>query len=96
VSERAGLPYRYETFRDAWRRDATAAGIPASVWNRDLRAGGVTEARQAGAPIDDLRKTVGHSAASRTTAQVYDRAALEAARIPRARVGNRVKDKPGR
>jgi hypothetical protein len=96
VSERTSLPYRYETFRDAWRRDANAAGIPATVWNRDLRAGGVTEAREAGAPIDDVRKTVGHTAASRTTAQVYDRASLEAARrVSRARVGNRGKNKPG-
>ena len=55
------------------------AGIKTSVWNRDLRAAGVTEGRQAGAPNDDLAKQVGH-ANKRTTARVYDRDRLEAAR----------------
>jgi hypothetical protein len=49
------------------------------VWNRDLRAAGVTEGRQAGAPSDDLAKQAGH-ANKRTTARVYDRDQLEAAR----------------
>jgi hypothetical protein len=95
VSERTGLPYRHETFRHLWRRDAEAAGIPAVVWNRDLRAGGVTEAREAGASTDDVAKTAGHTD-RRTTARVYDRAALEAARrVARARVGNRQKNNSG-
>jgi integrase len=54
------------------------AGVPATVWNRDLRAGGITEARQAGAPTDDVAKTAGHSS-KRTTARVYDRDTLERA-----------------
>jgi integrase len=95
VAEHTGLPYRHETFRRAWRRDAQVAGIPRNVWNRDLRAGGVTEAREAGASTDDVAKTAGHTD-KRTTARVYDRAALEAARrVSRARVGNRHKNKPG-
>jgi hypothetical protein len=95
VSEQTGLPYRHETFRSSWRRDAMAAGIPDAVWNRDLRAGGVTEAREAGASTDDVAKTAGHTD-KRTTARVYDRAALEAARrVSRARVGNRTKNEPG-
>jgi hypothetical protein len=95
VAEHTGLPYRYETFRRAWRRDAEVAGIPRNVWNRDLRAGGVTEAREAGASTDDVAKTAGHTD-KRTTARVYDRAALEAARrVSRARVGNRHKNEPG-
>ena len=95
VAEHTGLPYRHETFRRAWRRDAQVAGIPRNVWNRDLRAGGVTEAREAGASTDDVAKTAGHTD-KRTTARVYDRAALEAARrVSRARVGNRHKNEPG-
>jgi integrase len=95
IAEHTGLPYRHETFRTAWRRDAKAAGIPREVWNRDLRAGGVTEAREAGASTDDVAKTAGHTD-KRTTARVYDRAALEAARrVARARVGNRQKNEPG-
>jgi integrase len=92
ISEQTGLPYRHQTFRRWWRLDATAAGIPNAVWNRDLRAGGVTEAREAGASTDDVAKTAGHTD-KRTTAKVYDRATLEAARrVARARVGNRQKN----
>jgi integrase len=79
VNPRTGLPYRHEYFRVLWRRCAEQAGIPASVWNRDTRAAGVTEGRQAGAPTDDLAKTAGHSN-KRTTARVYDRDRLQAAR----------------
>lgn len=79
VNPRTGLPYRQWHFRDLWRRCADAAGIDSAVWNRDLRAGGITEARQAGAPTDDVAKLAGH-ANKRTTARVYDRDTVEAAR----------------
>jgi hypothetical protein len=89
VNPRTGLPYRHEYFRVLWRRCAREAGIAASVWNRDLRAGGITEARQAGAPTDDVAKTAGHSS-KRTTAKVYDRDTLEAARrVAKARAAHR-------
>jgi integrase len=79
LNPRTGAPYKSETFRDLWRKAANRAGIKATVWNRDLRAAGVTEGRQAGAPSDDLAKQAGH-ANKRTTARVYDRDRLEAAR----------------
>jgi len=79
VNPRTGLPYRQEYFRDLWRRCATQAGISRAIWNRDLRAGGITEARQAAAPTDDVARTAGHSS-KRTTSRVYDRDTLEAAR----------------
>jgi hypothetical protein len=89
VNPRTALPYRHEYFRVLWRRCATQAGIASSVWNRDLRAGGITEARQAGAPTDDVAKTAGHSS-KRTTARVYDRDTLEAARrVAKARTAHR-------
>lgn len=89
VNPRTRLPYRHEYFRVLWRRCATQAGIASSVWNRDLRAGGITEARQAGAPTDDVAKTAGH-ANKRTTARVYDRDTLEAARrVAKARTAHR-------
>lgn len=92
VNPRTGLPYRQWYFRDLWRKVAGAAGIAPSVWNRDLRAGGITEARQAGAPTDDVAKTAGH-ADKRTTARVYDRDTLEAARrVAKARTAHRGKN----
>ncbi len=81
-----GKPYKQWYFRDLWRRCANAAGIDVSIWNRDLRAGGNTEAQRAGARLEDRKKVMGHSANSQMTAEVYDRDHLEAhRRIARAR-----------
>jgi integrase len=63
---RGGLPYSADTFQEAWRDVRKAAGIPKDIWNRDLRASGSTEARAACAPIDDVKKLMGHTARSET------------------------------
>jgi hypothetical protein len=60
VNPRTGLPYRHEYFRVIWNKVRERTGIRKEVWNRDTRAGAVTEGRQAGAPTDDLAKTAGH------------------------------------
>jgi hypothetical protein len=93
VNPRTRLPpYRQWYFREVWKRCAAAAGVSRTIWNRDLRAGGITEARQAGAPTDDVAKTAGHSS-KRTTARVYDRDTLEAARrVAKARAAHRSRD----
>jgi hypothetical protein len=93
VNPNTGLPYRQWYFRDLWRKCARLSGIPDTVWNRDLRAGGNTEGQRAGAPLDDRKKLMGHTAVSRVTAEVYDRDKLEAARrVSRARVAHRSKN----
>lgn len=73
-----GLPFAPMTFRDGFNADRSAAGLPKTVWARDLRASGITEARAGGVSLDDAAKVAGH-AGTRTTAMVYDRAVLEAA-----------------
>lgn len=78
VSAKTGLPYMQPTWAPAWRADATAAKIPAWIWNRDIRAGGNTEAQMAEVPIEDRARTAGHS--KRTNAEVYSRDTLEAQR----------------
>jgi hypothetical protein len=89
VNPRTGLPYRSWYFGEVWRRVRKITGIREEVWNRDMRAAGVTEGRQAGAPTDDLAKQAGH-ANKRTTATVYDRDRLEAARrVAKARTAHR-------
>ena len=88
--KKTGLPYRRERHAEAWHIARKAAGIPASAWNRDLRASGSTEARAAEAMIDDLKKVAGHSERSNTMATVYDRAKLEAhRRVVKARTAFR-------
>lgn len=92
VDEKFGRPYSQYRFERIWRDAATQAELPAGLWNRDLRAGGTTEARAAAASIDDIKKVMGHSPTSRVTATVYDRAQLEAhRRVAAARRAHRQK-----
>jgi integrase len=92
VNPRTGLPYRNWYFGRVWDKVRKIAGIEAQIWNRDLRAAAVTEGRQAGSLTDDLAKTAGHSN-KRTTARVYDRDRLEAARrVAHARAAYRGKN----
>jgi len=89
VNPRTGLPYRNWYFCEVWRRVRNITGISKQVWNRDMRAAAVTEARQAAAPTDDVAKIAGH-ANKRTTSRVYDRDRLEAARrVAQARITHR-------
>jgi integrase len=93
VNPATGVPYTSWYFRDLWDRVRKATGIRKEVWNRDVRAAAATEARQAAATTDDVAKVLGHSD-KRTTAEVYDRDRLEAARrVAQARV--RYRDKNG-
>lgn len=77
VSEENGLPWRASIFAQRWTVDRKAAGLPATLWARDLRASGITEGRASNASLDDASKVAGHSAT--TSTKKYDRAVLEAA-----------------
>jgi hypothetical protein len=88
INPQTGLPYTQRRYAEIWRKVADRAGIANTVWNRDLRAAAVTEAREGAAPTDDVAKVAAHS--KRTTAKVYDRDSLEAhRRVMRARVARR-------
>ena len=66
INERTGRPWNDQTFRDRWRQIADACGIPKDVWNMDSRAGAITEATEAGAPIDHARAMATHSRETQT------------------------------
>jgi hypothetical protein len=88
IDDKTGKPFDYRDFAPRWRRIARLAGIPDDVWNRDSRAGGITEARTAGADKDDVKETAGH-AEPRTT-DIYIRDKIEQSRRTiRARVAHR-------
>ncbi|MFG1373388.1 integrase [Xanthobacter oligotrophicus] len=70
VDETAGRPYAEHAYAREWRLVARAAGIPDSVWNMDARAGGISEADDAGADLDAIRSAAGHSQASTTVRYV--------------------------
>jgi hypothetical protein len=56
-----GLPVRERSYRKWFRQIARAANIPDEVWSMDSRAGGATEAEEAGAAIDAIQGALTHS-----------------------------------
>lgn len=93
INPTTGKPYRPDYYQKLWRSVRDAQGVSSAIWNRDLRAGGITEGRAADASTDDLAKLAGH-ADKRTTAKVYDRAQIDAARrVAAARAAHRSKGK---
>jgi hypothetical protein len=92
VNHETGLPYTKTRYGQIWAEAKKAAGISPKAWNRDIRKSGSTEARAAGAPIDDVKKVMGHGAQTNVTADVYDLATLEAhRRVAQARKAHREK-----
>lgn len=71
VSEVTGVPWSNHEFRRWWRKVARAAGVPDSVYNMDTRAGAITEALQAGAALQSVKKAATHSTEEMT--QRYSR-----------------------
>jgi hypothetical protein len=62
-----------DPWQAVWRRVCEAAGLPSGLWNRDLRAGGITEAQMAGAAAEDRAKMAGHSAKVNQSVYARDR-----------------------
>src|ERR1035437_9998372 len=92
VSERTGVPYKHRKFTEAWRRVATAAGVPRSIWNMDARSGAISELYDAGATPADAMKHAGHQD-PRMSAR-YNRGSLEQTRrAARQRQEKRIKNK---
>jgi integrase len=61
IDETQGRPYAGDAFQREWRKVARVAGVPNGIWNMDARAGGVSEADDAGAELDDIRAQTGHT-----------------------------------
>ena len=87
-SEATGLPYRHRYFTGQWRKIASEAGVPKELWNRDSRAGGITEGGDAGADIEMLRHHANHD--NIATTQRYNRGTLgKTAKVAHLRVAHR-------
>jgi integrase len=78
VDETAGRPYAEHAYAREWRAVARKAGIPDTVWNMDARAGGISEADDAGADLDMIRSAAGHTQASTTARMSAGRSANHA------------------
>lgn len=94
VHKRHHRQSRGRELTELWTIVRKHAGLPKSLWCRDLRASAITEARDNGASTNDASKVAGHSK-PRISAAVYDLSSLEAQRrfaVARAakRAGNDV------
>jgi hypothetical protein len=78
-------------YRRKWRIVARAAGVPDSVFSMDSRAGAITEAVEAGANLDQIRRTATHS--DLQTTMRYNRSGYAdgAAEVLQLRTGSRKK-----
>jgi hypothetical protein len=87
-----GLPWTGTEYRRKWRKIARHCGIPDNVWSMDSRSGAISEAIQAGAPMEFVRHAATHSDVSQTAD--YDRGQAEAtAKVMKLRMESRNKRK---
>ena len=83
-----GLPIRYRTYAKAFRKIARYAKIPDEVWNMDARAGGATEAEEAGVDIGMISAGLTHSN-EQTTVRYIRRRAKKIVTVAEARKQSR-------
>lgn len=88
ISETTALPWDPAQFRVRWRKIARLCKIPDSVKNMDTRAGAISEATEAGAPLEHVKHAATHSDIAMT--QRYSRNADDAiAGVQKIRVKHR-------
>jgi hypothetical protein len=88
IDETAGRPYAEHAYGREWRAIAKEAGIPDHVWNMDARAGGISEADDAGADLDDIRSAAAQSQTS-TTARYVRGTIGKSRKVAQLRVAHR-------
>jgi hypothetical protein len=90
-----GLPVRQSSFGKWFRQIARAASIPDDVWNMDARAGGATEADEAGADIGLISFGLTHTNVQTTERYIRRRSARKTAALAEARRRKRAADQEG-
>jgi len=91
ICDTSGLPWSDNEWRRKWRKVATLCGVPKGTFNMDTRSGAISEAIDAGVPLEFVRHAATHSDIAQT--QEYDRIQAKAtAKTMKARVANRNKD----
>ncbi|MEY9807029.1 hypothetical protein [Bradyrhizobium elkanii] len=92
INEITAMPWSASEYRRKWRIVATAAGIPKEVRNMDSRAGGITEATEAGADLEHVKHAATHSDIAQT--QRYSRGAADKIEgVQKSRIQHRNKNK---
>lgn len=90
-----GLPVRQSSFGKWFRQIARAANIPDDVWNMDARAGGATEADEAGADIGLISFGLTHTNVQMTERYIRRRSARKTAELAAARKRKRAAEQQG-
>lgn len=92
LNDLTAWPWSDNEYRRKWRLVADKAEIPKNVWNMDSRSGAISEAIQAGAPMEFVRHAATHSDTNQTAD--YDRGQAEAtAKVMRMRMESRNRPK---
>lgn len=73
IKDETDRPVRENSYRRWWRAVARAAGIPDNVWNMDSRAGGATEAEEAGAELGLISSAMTHTKETMTLRYIRSR-----------------------
>lgn len=90
LEEKSRLPWKKEHFSRTFRKIATAAKWPEGLWNMDSKAGGVTEAFDAGAAPSDVMRAATHTQMS--TTMLYSRGGVaQTSRVTELRAAKRRK-----
>jgi hypothetical protein len=90
-----GWPVPEHSYRKWFRSIARAAGIPDEVWSMDARAGGATEADEAGAPLDAIQAGMTHSKEEMTLRYMRRGRTAKIATLAEARGKKRAADEGG-
>jgi integrase len=90
-----GLPVRADMYRRWFRQIARASGIPDEVWNMDSRAGGATEADEAGAAVDAIQGALTHTKESTTLRYLRRGRSKKISQVAEARSSKRAADTDG-
>jgi integrase len=93
INDATGLPYLWTEFSKQWRKVADAAGVPRTIWNRDSRAGALSEGDEAGAGLDKLQRMAGHSNSQMTQRYVRGKAVESSAEIADLRTAKRARNR---
>jgi integrase len=94
VNENTGRPWLSLVFSRNWREIADAAGVPRDIWNRDSRAGALSEGDEAGADLADLQRMAGHTSSKMTSRYVRGRAIGPSIEVANLRTAKRERKDP--
>jgi hypothetical protein len=88
------LPVRADMYRRWFRQIARAAQIPDDVWNMDTRAGGATEADEAGVAIEAIQGALTHSKEATTLRYLRRGRSKQIGLVAEARNRKRAQESP--